>query len=123
MACEDDDLVSKILQADCSIDDQPLGAANAQVWVQEDNGLLLLCCLLRRHILGSFDYLTLVRKLRRHARHFPPSSGSYQNLLLGGRSMDVNRYCVVNVDAPERSSKLVKASCPLANKSLMELHC
>ena len=54
MARENDDLVSEILQADGSVDDQPLGAANAQIRVQEDDGLLLLCCLLRRHISGEF---------------------------------------------------------------------
>lgn len=38
---EDDDLVPPLLEADGRVDDQPLGAADAQVWVEEDYGTFL----------------------------------------------------------------------------------
>lgn len=41
MACIYDDLVTAVLEADGCVNDESLGATNAQVWVQEDNGLLL----------------------------------------------------------------------------------
>jgi len=35
---EDDDAVAALLQADGGVDDEPLGAADAQVRVEEDDG-------------------------------------------------------------------------------------
>lgn len=43
MACEDDNLVAPVLQSHSSVDYQPLGTANAKIWMEKDNGLLLFC--------------------------------------------------------------------------------
>lgn len=40
MAGEDDNLVASVLEADSSVDNQSLSAADAKVWVQENNSLL-----------------------------------------------------------------------------------
>lgn len=39
MAGENDHLVAAVLKTNGGINDEPLGATNAQVWVQEDDGL------------------------------------------------------------------------------------
>ena len=39
--CEDGDLVPAALQADSGVDDEALSAANTQIWVEEDDVLLL----------------------------------------------------------------------------------
>lgn len=41
MAGEDDNLVAFVLETDSSVDNQSLSTANAKVWVQKNNGLLL----------------------------------------------------------------------------------
>lgn len=40
---ENGDLVAAVLQANSSIDDQPLSPTNAQIRVEKDNVLLILC--------------------------------------------------------------------------------
>lgn len=44
---ENGDLVSSVLQPHSGINDEPLSSAYAEVWVEEDNVLLLLV-----HVLG-----------------------------------------------------------------------
>ena len=44
MRGEDGDLVAARLETDSGIDDQPLSTSNAQVWVEEDDALLLRHC-------------------------------------------------------------------------------
>lgn len=41
MACEDDNLVAPVLQSHSGIYYQPLGTANAKIWMEKDNCLLL----------------------------------------------------------------------------------
>lgn len=41
MACEDDNLVAPVLQSHSSVDHQSLGTANAKIWMEKDNSLLL----------------------------------------------------------------------------------
>ena len=38
------DFMAAVLQPNCSIDDQSLGASNAEVGMEEESGLLLSCC-------------------------------------------------------------------------------
>lgn len=42
MACEDDNLVAPVLQSHSGVNHQPLGTANAKIWMEKDNCLLLL---------------------------------------------------------------------------------
>lgn len=41
MACEDDDPVATVLEANSRIDNEPLGTSDTKVWVEKDNRLLL----------------------------------------------------------------------------------
>lgn len=63
---EDGDFVSAFLQRDCGIDNEPLGAANAEIRVEEDGVLLLL-----RHVC-SVESLQRVVDMRRCLRHAVP---------------------------------------------------
>lgn len=40
MACEDDNLMAPVLQSHGSVNYQPLGTANAKIWMEKDNSLL-----------------------------------------------------------------------------------
>jgi hypothetical protein len=44
VAGEYHDFMTAVLQPNCSIDDQSLGASNAEVRMEEEGGLLLFCC-------------------------------------------------------------------------------
>ena len=43
MACEDDNLVAPVLQSHSGVDYQPLGTANAKIWMEKDICLLPSC--------------------------------------------------------------------------------
>lgn len=38
--CEDGDLVAQRLQSYCGVNDQPLGASDTEIWVNEDDAFL-----------------------------------------------------------------------------------
>lgn len=43
MTCEDDNLMAPVLQSHGSVNYQPLGTANAKIWMEKDNSLLSFC--------------------------------------------------------------------------------
>ncbi len=52
MAGEDDDLVASLLKSDSSVDNEPLGAAYAEIRVEEDHRPLVLVLVLVSHDMG-----------------------------------------------------------------------